>query len=74
MLNPYQKTNEKLVKEAVSLIDKTFGSETAKLYSKFYSDKTDDLIIKSVQELLIESVGKEYTKRKMKDLKSKLSK
>lgn len=74
MPNSYQKTNKKLVKEAVSLINKTFGSETAKLYSQFYSDKTDDLIIESVQALLIESIGKEFTKRKMKDLESKISK
>jgi hypothetical protein len=63
--------NIKLVEKAVSLIEGAMGSQTANLYRNFYADKTTDVVLESVRELLVESLGEDYARKKMKHLKSK---
>ncbi len=57
------------LKVALVLIEETLGSSTADLYSQFYADKTEDLILKSLGQLLEEAVGPEFSKRKIMTLK-----
>ncbi len=55
--------------KALHLISKYFGTTAEDLYRKFYEDKSDEVIIDSVEELLIEYLGEKKASGYVKELK-----
>ena len=51
-------SDKKNIKEqAVKIIAYNFGQTTARMYGEFYKDKSENVVLVSVKELLIEAVG-----------------
>jgi hypothetical protein len=60
---------DSIKKEAIRIIGKYFGNQTADLYANFYDDKTDEVVLASIEEMLVDFIGKEKTEQEIKHLK-----
>ena len=62
-----------LFKKAISeLFLKYFGKSTAEAYSSLYENKSDDFVMLSIGEILIEYLGKEKAHEEIDKLKKLL--
>ncbi len=52
----------KLQTAAVNLISKYFGQSTAEIYTHFFSGEPDDVIITSLNEIMVDYVGENKAK------------
>ena len=59
---------QKLINNAVKIINDNFGSDTARLYRDFYTSKDEKTIIESCKELLSELVGPVNASRQLRQL------
>lgn len=61
--------NNKILDSALCILTKHFGERTAVLYENFYSQKNDEEIILSLQDILSEQLGVKKCKQIMEELK-----
>ena len=64
------KENDRIIVEkACNIISSNLGDMTAGYYREFYKNKSPDLILDSLNELLLDLVGPENTKKQIEEIK-----
>ena len=63
----------RLVDPAVRIIKELFGPDTAEQYRRFYSDKTDEVILTSLDELLHEILGPREAKVRLEHVRQTIN-
>ena len=65
-----EQESEVIVNKACELISSNLGEMTAEYYREFYRNKSPDLILVSLKELLLELVGPKSTEKQIEELKN----
>jgi len=64
-------TSDSMIKQkALAALTTYLGDSTARLYRQFYADKSDDVILISVRELLTEYIGDEKAQICVQEIQS----
>jgi len=63
----------KLHKAALDLISKYFGQSTAEVYAEFFTGEPDSVIITSINEIMVDYVGKEKANDEIKKVMEHLA-
>lgn len=63
-------TNPRIKNAAIEIILELFGPDTARQYRTFYEDKTDTIVLTSLDELLHEVVGPQEAQARTASLKN----
>lgn len=61
--------NEVVVIKACEIISSNLGEMTAGYYREFYKNKSPDLILSSLNELLLELVGPQNAQKQIEEVK-----
>lgn len=61
--------SEIFVSKACEVISSNLGEMTAGYYREFYKNKSPDIILSSLEELLLELVGPQNAEKQIKEIK-----
>ena len=67
--NMSEQVNEVVVSKACEIISSNLGEMTAGYYREFYKNKSPDVILNSLEELLLELVGSKNAQKQIGEVK-----
>jgi len=64
-----EQINEAVISKACEVISSNLGEMTAGYYREFYKNKSPDIILSSLNELLLELVGSQDAEKQINEVK-----
>ncbi|HAT73974.1 MAG: hypothetical protein US30_C0014G0003 [Candidatus Moranbacteria bacterium GW2011_GWF2_36_839] len=64
-----EQINEAVISKACEVISSNLGEMTAGYYREFYKNKSPDIILSSLNELLLELVGSQNAEKQINEVK-----
>lgn len=64
-----EQINEVVISKACEVISSNLGEMTAGYYREFYKNKSPDIILSSLNELLLELVGPQNAEKQIEEVK-----
>ncbi|MFZ2192951.1 MAG: hypothetical protein WAV31_01795 [Candidatus Moraniibacteriota bacterium] len=69
-----EQNGEIIISKACEIISSNLGEMTAGYYREFYRNKSPDIILSSLGELLLELVGPKSAEKQLKEVKNIINK